>query len=185
MVILQKPVAQLSEGALDRFLSRAKRAAGLRGVVNVLLTNSRELQSLNRRFRGKDQPTDVLSFPPILGNGAFAGDIAISAEIAKQNARRMGHSTADEVRVLVLHGVLHLAGYDHESDNGAMEAKEQVLRKKLGLPVGLIERAHGKVDDWATDTRTKRTLMSRSRPTKAGKARSSPTGATRQRRRAR
>jgi probable rRNA maturation factor len=140
MVILHKPVPRLSEPSLERFLLRAKRAAGLRGVVNVLLTSSQELRSMNKRFRGKDQPTDVLSFPPLFGHAGFAGDIAISADIAKENARRLGHTAADEVRVLILHGVLHLAGYDHESDTGAMEAQERLLRKKLGLPVGLIER---------------------------------------------
>jgi probable rRNA maturation factor len=70
----------------------------------------------------------------------FAGDVAISAEIAARNARRLGHTVADEVRILTLHGVLHLAGYDHERDDGQMERKEQRLRKSLGLPVGLIER---------------------------------------------
>jgi probable rRNA maturation factor len=140
MVILHKPVPRLNEAALERFLSRAKRAAGLRGVVNVLVTSSQELRSLNKRFRGKDRPTDVLSFPPMFGDAGFAGDVAISADIAMTNAARLGHASADEVRVLVLHGVLHLAGYDHESDTGAMEARERALRKKLGLPVGLIER---------------------------------------------
>lgn len=140
MVILHKPVQPLNEDSLGRFLLRAKHAAGLRGVVNVLVTSSRELRSLNKRFRGKDRPTDVLSFPPLLADAGFAGDVAICADIAKQNARRLGHTAADEVRVLVLHGVLHLAGYNHESDLGEMEAKERLLRKKLGLPMGLIER---------------------------------------------
>jgi probable rRNA maturation factor len=140
MVILHKPVPQLTEAKLERFLLRAKRAAGLRGVVNVLLTSSRQLRAWNARFRGKDHPTDVLSFPPLVKEATIAGDIAISVDIAKQNGRRFGHAPADEVRILVLHGLLHLAGYDHESDAGAMETKEGVLRKKLGLPVGLIER---------------------------------------------
>lgn len=140
MVILHKPVPQLTEAKLERFLVRAKRAAGLRGVVNVLLTSSRQLRAWNARFRGKDHATDVLSFPPLVQEAAFAGDIAISVDIAKQNGRRFGHPAADEVRVLVLHGLLHLAGYDHESDTGTMKHKEHVLRKKLGLPVGLIER---------------------------------------------
>ena len=114
---------------------------GLHGVSNILVTTSRELRALNRRFRGKDQPTDVLSFSPEPGFGdTFAGDIAISAEIARQNARSLGHSDAQEIKILVLHGVLHLAGYDHENDNGVMAAKEAKLRRTLGLPVGLIER---------------------------------------------
>ena len=144
MVILRKPVGQLSEVSLESFLSRAKRAARVRGVVNVLLTSSRELRALNKRFRGKDQPTDVLSFPPLVRHAGFAGDVAISVDIAKKNAQKLGHAAADEVRVLVLHGVLHLAGYDHETDNGAMQTKEMLLRKKLRLPVGLIERAQSK-----------------------------------------
>jgi len=142
MVILHKPVAGESEQSLTRFLARAKRAVGLRGAVTVLLTTSRELQTLNRRFRRKDTPTDVLSFPSAMrGPRPFAGDVAISADIAARNARRLGHSTADEVRILTLHGLLHLAGYNHESDDGQMARREQLLRKKLRLPVALIERS--------------------------------------------
>lgn len=126
---------------MDRFVTRATRAAGLRGEVNVLVTTSREVRSLNRRFRGKNKPTDVLSFPPMQNLPEdFAGDVAIAAEVAAQNGRRMGHSPAEEVKILALHGVLHLAGYDHERDNGTMARKEQLLRKMLGLPLGLIER---------------------------------------------
>lgn len=122
-------------------MARASRVSQLDGAVHVLVTSSSELRSLNRRFRGKDQPTDVLSFPPAPGfvNG-LAGDIAISADIAKQNARRLGHSAAQEIKILALHGVLHLAGYDHEQDKGRMASKEADLRQSLGLPSGLIER---------------------------------------------
>ena len=144
MVIVRKPVVGLSDTALAQFVARASRASKLHGTVNVLVTGSSELRSLNRRFRAKDQPTDVLSFPPGPGfvNG-LAGDIAISADIAKQNARRLGHSAADEIKILALHGVLHLAGYDHEHDDGAMASREEVLRRALGLPLGLIERTAG------------------------------------------
>ncbi|HEX7515892.1 MAG TPA: rRNA maturation RNase YbeY, partial [Chthoniobacterales bacterium] len=87
MVILQKRVVDLTKLALDRFAARARRAAGLKGMVNVLVTSSAEMKSLNRRFRGKDKPTDVLSFPAEPGaQKQFAGEIAISAEIAMQNA---------------------------------------------------------------------------------------------------
>jgi probable rRNA maturation factor len=142
MVILQKRVPGLTEDTLDRFVTRAKRSAGLRGSVTVLVTTSRELRRLNQRFRGKDTSTDVLSFPPPpLAAKGFAGDVAISADIASQNARRLGHSLADEIKILALHGVLHLSGCDHETDNGAMARREQVLRKQLRLPVGLIERS--------------------------------------------
>jgi probable rRNA maturation factor len=141
MVILQKRVPGLTEDTLDRFVTRAKRSTGLRGSVTVLVTTSRELRRLNQRFRGKDTPTDVLSFPPThLAAKGFAGDVAISADIAAQNARRLGHSAAEEIKILALHGVLHLSGYDHETDNGTMARREERLRKQLGLPVGLIER---------------------------------------------
>ena len=142
MVIFRKRVADLTDLALDRFVVRARRAAGLKGTVNVLLTSSTEMKSLNRRFRGKDKPTDVLSFPAEPGaQKQFAGEIAISAEIAMQNARSLGHSPAEEVKILVLHGILHLRGYDHECDNGQMARREKQLRAKLHLPLGLIERA--------------------------------------------
>jgi len=141
VVTLRKTVAGLTEIALARFLGRATRAVGLRGTVNVVITTSRELRSLNRRFRGKDQPTDVLSFPAAAHLPLkYAGDLAISAELASQNGRKLGHTASEEVKILILHGVLHLAGYDHERDNGAMARKEERLRRELRLPVGLIER---------------------------------------------
>ena len=141
MVIIKKSVAGLTEASLAHFVRLAARALRLRGSVTVLLTTNNEMRSLNLRFRGKSAPTDVLSFPPLptLPVG-FSGDIAISAEMAAQNARRLGHSAADEVRILALHGLMHLAGYDHERDNGTMACKEQRLRKSLHLPIGLIER---------------------------------------------
>jgi probable rRNA maturation factor len=147
VVILQKKVAGLSQKSLERFVLRARRAAGLRGLTNVLVTTSSTVRSLNRQFRGKNQATDVLSFPlplPVLSGGrkrsALAGEIAISADIAAQNAATLGHSPAAEVKVLALHGILHLAGFDHERDNGEMARKEMQLRRLLNLPVALIER---------------------------------------------
>ena len=143
MVILRKPVAALNESGLARFLTQASRAVRLRGTVNVLVTSSRELQGLNNRFRRKNKPTDVLSFPAMHGGvPGFVGDVAISAEIATQNARRLGHTAAQEIKILTLHGLLHLAGYDHEQDDGEMARKERRLRRSLGLPVGLIERSN-------------------------------------------
>ena len=141
MVTVKKRVPGLNEATLAKFLVRARKAARLRGKVSVLVTGNRELQRLNRKFRGKDQPTDVLSFPalPEAADG-LAGDVAISADIAVNNARRLGHDSAEEIKILLLHGVLHLAGYDHEHDDGEMAHKEQKLRKALGLPIGLIER---------------------------------------------
>ena len=119
----------------------------LRGTVNVLVTSSSELRSLNRRFRRVDKATDVLSFPsPQVSRQAkrVAGDVAISADIARENARRLGHSVADEVKTLVLHGILHLAGFDHEHDNGEMAREEGRLRRQLKLEVGLIERVQSR-----------------------------------------
>jgi probable rRNA maturation factor len=142
LVTIHKPIAGLSELALTRFLTRARGATGLRGSVNVLVTSNAEMKSLNRRFRGKDQATDVLSFPAASdADKTFAGDIAISAEIARQNARSLKHDPGVEVKILALHGILHLCGYDHERDRGRMARREQKLRRELKLPVGLIERA--------------------------------------------
>ena len=127
----------MSARALGQFAARAQRAAGVRGEVDVLITSSAELRRLNRRFRGMDTATDVLSFPSADGT---AGDIAIAAEVGARNARRLGHRAADEMKILILHGLLHLAGYDHEIDAGEMARKEVRLRRALGLPAALIER---------------------------------------------
>jgi probable rRNA maturation factor len=145
LIILQKKVAGVSTQSLSRFVLRARKAAGVRGMVNVLVTTSAAMRSLNARFRDKDKATDVLSFPSAsldsAGKSGFAGEIAISADIAAQNAVRLGHPAAVEVKILALHGILHLAGYDHERDNGAMARKEQNLRRVLRLPSALIERS--------------------------------------------
>ncbi len=144
VVIFQKRVARLSEPTLRAFVLRTKQAVKLKGTVNLLLTSSTAMRSLNRQFRAKDVPTDVLSFPspslPPNQPPRAAGDIAISVEIAAHNATKLGHSTAEEVKILALHGILHLAGFDHERDNGEMARKEARLRRTLGLPVALIER---------------------------------------------
>ena len=148
MVILQKKVVGLNEASLSRFVTRARGESRLRGRVNVLVTGSAAIRTLNTRFRGENKPTDVLSFPsaqalPGGGKGkpGFAGEIAISADIAAKNAARLGHSVASEVKVLALHGILHLAGMDHEHDNGQMARKEAKLRRALRLPSTLTERA--------------------------------------------
>ena len=147
MVILQKPITGLSEAGLERFLLRARRAARLKGRVNLLVTSGAEVRSLNRQFRGKNKETDVLSFPAdsrrTPGALRLAGEIAISADVAKRSAAQLGHSAADEVKILALHGILHLAGFDHERDNGQMERQERRLRAVLRLPAGLIERVTG------------------------------------------
>lgn len=141
-MIFKKRIAGLSAESLNRFVLRARKAARIKGAVDVLVAGSSDLRSLNERFRGKNKPTDVLSFPsePSANGRPFAGEIAISAEIALDNARRLGHSGALEVKVLVLHGILHLAGFDHERDNGEMASKEAYLRRVLRLPLSLTER---------------------------------------------
>lgn len=137
----QRPASSSSSAAaLSRFATRVQRALGIDGEVSIAVTSSAEMQSLNRRFRRKNKPTDVLTFPAALP--AAGGDIAISLEIAAANAKELGHPVATEVKVLILHGMLHLAGFDHEIDDGEMQQREADLRKKFKLPVGLIERTH-------------------------------------------
>ena len=131
----------LSRAGLTRFVRTAQSAAGLPGEIDVLLADDRTLRRLNRDFRGKNKATDVLSFPasPEVA-GSHAGDLAISLETAARQATEHGHSLRDELRILLLHGVLHLHGLDHEADSGQMAAEEAVLRRKLRLPTSLIAR---------------------------------------------
>jgi probable rRNA maturation factor len=144
LVIFRKTIIALTTSSLERFVLRVRRLLNMRQRVNVLVGGSVELRSLNRRFRGVDKATDVLSFPslPIGGRrpNSVAGEVVISADIARENAETLGHSLADEVRILTLHGILHLAGFDHENDRGEMAEKERRLRLRLGLETGLIER---------------------------------------------
>jgi probable rRNA maturation factor len=131
-----------SARTLARFLAAAQQAVRLKGQVTVLLTTDAAIRKLNRQFRGKNKATDVLSFPAEgLGAQGIAGDLAISVTTAMGQAAEQGHSLSTEIKVLVLHGLLHLAGYDHEIDNGKMARRERQLRAKLKLPQGLIERA--------------------------------------------
>jgi probable rRNA maturation factor len=150
MVTFDRQLDGVSAPALGRFLLRARRAAGLPGQVHVLLVSNARMRSLNGKFRGKKMPTDVLSFPALAEVAReFAGDIVISGDIAAANARRLGHTLSDELKVLILHGVLHLGGHDHEVDGGTMARLEHRLRRELKLPDSLTERA-------ATTHRTKR-----------------------------
>lgn len=131
------PTAQ----TLTRFLKTAQAEVRLRGAVSVLLTTDAAIKRLNKSFRGKNKATDVLSFPAAeQARGEVAGDLAISAQTALRQATAQGHSLSVEIKVLMLHGLLHLAGYDHETDEGQMARREQALRRKLALPLGLIER---------------------------------------------
>ncbi|HUQ88106.1 MAG TPA: rRNA maturation RNase YbeY [Vicinamibacterales bacterium] len=123
---------------LGQWLTRVAPAAA-KGDLSVAIVSDRRMRALNRQFRGKDKITDVLSFPS--DERGFMGDIVVAAGVAKQQAKAAGHSVQTEVRVLTLHGLLHLLGYDHEHDDGKMARFEAKLRKKAGLKEGLIERA--------------------------------------------
>jgi probable rRNA maturation factor len=165
VILERRKTKELSRLALARFANEAQRATGLRGEVNILLTGDAEMQRLNLQFRSQDKPTDVLSFPaapaaapapaagrapaaaraPAAGSAALpdsadGGDIAISLAAARAQAAALGHDLLTEVKVLILHGMLHLAGHDHERDRGQMLRLEQKLRGELHLTAGLIER---------------------------------------------
>jgi len=150
---------------LAQFLAEALKAVRLRGEVSVLLTTDRAVRRLNRRFRGVDKTTDVLSFPADnssqsrkripgkekgQGQEILTGDLAISVDTARRQAAEQGHALSCELQVLILHGLLHLAGYDHEADDGRMARRERQLRARLGLPLGLIERARTTADPHST-----------------------------------
>jgi probable rRNA maturation factor len=143
IVVFERRVPGVNSRVLENFVTGACKASGVRGAVSVLITGNVRIRNLNLRFRGNKSATDVLSFPAGRSQNGFAGDIAISLDIAKRNARSLGHSVSDEIRILILHGILHLAGYDHENDGGKMAAKEARLRQSFGLPTGLIERNSG------------------------------------------
>ena len=133
---------------------------GARGRVSIALVSDRRIRALNRTYRGKDHATDVLSFPaksppqttrrmlrakPVVSSvssvvDSFLGEIVIARGVARRQARDACHSELTELRLLALHGLLHLLGYDHERDRGEMRRTEQRLRRKGGLREGLIER---------------------------------------------
>ncbi len=131
-------------GALAAWL-RGVAPARARGAVTIALVGDATMRRLNRRFAGRDTATDVLSFRAADGgpeaDGVFLGDIVIATGVARRQARESGHSYASELRVLALHGLLHLLGYDHDTDHGAMARVEAKLRRKGGLAAGVIERA--------------------------------------------
>ena len=112
--------------------------ARARGAVTVAVVPDARVRALNRRYRREDRATDVLSFPA--GEPGQLGDVVIAAGVARRQARDAGHSLQTELRVLALHGLLHLLGYDHEQDEGRMARVERRLRRKGGLREGLIER---------------------------------------------
>jgi probable rRNA maturation factor len=144
----------LRRADIARFARTLQKEVAKGHPFDTLIAGDAQLRRLNRDFRGQDYPTDVLSFPaacptPMVGHalacqrplaGAFLGDIAISLGRARAQARAFGHSIEQEIQILMLHGVLHLCGHDHETDSGAMARAEKRWRAKLGLPNGLIER---------------------------------------------
>ena len=157
MILNRQRSVRLSNRPLELFLQRVKRELRLGAAeVTVCLVSDAEIAGMNEAFRKKQGPTDVLSFPAELrtargfgeadsaagkrtnpGWGAreekFLGDIAIAPAVAKRNARIYGRTLPVEMKILILHGVLHLLGYDHETDRGEMERTEQKLRRRLGL----------------------------------------------------
>lgn len=161
VVVTSPDSARLSARGLGRWLEHAA-PAGARGEVTVALVSDRRMRSLNRTFRGHDYATDVLSFPVAHGprkarvararptaHGEYdgspdgldsLGDVVIATGVAKRQAKEAGHPVGTEFRVLALHGLLHLLGYDHDRDNGQMQRAERRLRRAAGLREGLIER---------------------------------------------
>ncbi len=133
VVLLHRQRRRRVDGSrLGAVVRRAARALKVSGELSLVLGGDARLRSLNRRYRGQDRPTDVLSFP---GPGGFEGigDVVISVESADRNARRLGRTLAEELDVLALHGFLHTLGYDHEQDDGEMDRLEARLRRRLGL----------------------------------------------------
>ena len=160
-VTFRRVPRSLRRASIERFAKILQKEVVKNRPFDILITGDAELRRLNRDFRGKDYPTDVLSFPAVLpseprrlqseprrppseprplGSGPFLGDIAISLARARAQAREFHHAIEQEIQILMLHGVLHLSGHDHETDSGAMARAEKRWRAKLGLPNGLIER---------------------------------------------
>jgi probable rRNA maturation factor len=144
--------AALALSALRLFLRRARKAVPVAGRVSVLLASDSAIKRLNGKFRGKHRTTDVISFPALEipvqksrsrqrpAHPPIAGDLAISLDAAARQAQRFGHPVVVELKILMLHGLLHLAGYDHETDAGEMATREEQLRRRFRLPATLIAR---------------------------------------------
>ena len=137
MVDIVKPGGMRAPGLVSWLASIAPSRA--RGTVTVAIVSDARVRALNRQYRRKDKVTDVLAFPS--GERGHLGDVVIAAGVAARQAREAGHTLATELRVLALHGLLHLLGYDHERDDGRMARLERRLRRRGGLEEGLIERA--------------------------------------------
>jgi probable rRNA maturation factor len=139
-VTFRRVPATLRRATIERFARRLQKEVARGAPFDTLITGDTELRRLNRDFRHKDYTTDVLSFPSVGGHGAGLGDLAISLGRARAQAREFGHALEQELQILMLHGLLHLLGHDHEVDRGQMGRLEKRWRAKLGLPAGLIER---------------------------------------------
>jgi probable rRNA maturation factor len=138
--LFRRAPAELNRRSLERF-ARTLRGEVAKGLgFTCLITGDADLRRLNRDFLGKDYATDVLSFPAT-EHCCGIGEIAISAARARRQAAAFGHSLEDEMRILMLHGLLHLLGMDHENDYGKMQRAETRWRRRLDLPASLIERA--------------------------------------------
>jgi probable rRNA maturation factor len=152
MIVNRQRAVLVARPPLESFLRRVKSELGLREAsLTVCLVSDAEIARMNEKFRKKSGPTDVLSFPvekkSRVASGEwreksknkrrreeeYLGDIAIAPSTARRYAKKNGRKVADEIRVLILHGVLHLMGYDHETDRGEMERVERKLRKRFGL----------------------------------------------------
>jgi probable rRNA maturation factor len=134
-------------GALATWVARHAPARA-RGNLTIALISDAAMRRLNRTYRRKNYATDVLSFPHAetrrrggTRSAPVLGDIAIATGVARRQARAQGHPLSTEIRILALHGLLHLLGYDHEKDQGEMRRAEDRLRRRAGLPAGLIARA--------------------------------------------
>lgn len=138
-VTFRRVPASLRRRSIENFARRLATEVARKRPFDILITGDADLRRLNRDFLGHDYATDVLSFPS--ADSGSLGDLAISLARARAQARRFGHSTEQEIQILMLHGVLHLLGFDHETDDGRMARAEKRWRARLGLPGGLIERA--------------------------------------------
>ena len=140
LLLFDRGTASLRRQPLKAFAQKLQHDVAEGRPFACLLTRDAQLRRLNRKFLQQDYPTDVLSFPSG-GRTGFLGEIAISIDRAGEQAAEEGHTLDDEIRILMLHGVLHLLGMDHENDRGRMARSENRWRKQFELPAGLIERA--------------------------------------------
>jgi len=139
--LFRRAPAELNRRSLERFARTLRGEVAKDRAFTCLITGDHELRRLNRDFLGKDCPTDVLSFPVGQASWPVLGEIAISANRARVQATAYAHSLETEIRILMLHGLLHLIGMDHETDRGQMARAEARWRQRLALPEGLVGRA--------------------------------------------